>query len=327
MVTPTEAVVRPFTDQIEVLGVSKGRESVTITSNTLELVTQVYFQGRNAVRKGEPLVELQSSEQDANVMVAQVAVEQAKRQYDRWRELTRRGVAPVATTEQFEATYRQAEANLSAAQSRRANRTIRAPFSGVVGLTEIAPGSLINPGAAIVTLDDISTMRVDFDVPDRYLPQVAQGTAIIARSDVIPGLTVRGRIERLDSRINERTRSIRARAEFPNSDGRLKPGMLMRISIQQGQRQAVAVPESAVQYESDQASVFVLTNQGGQTVAQRRTVQAGVSAAGFIEIKSGLEAGEQLVRDGVSNVQAGPVRLADVRVAGAKTAPAAELAQ
>jgi membrane fusion protein (multidrug efflux system) len=315
-VTPTPAVQRTFTDRIEVLGVAKGRESVTITSNTLELVTQVHFQGRTTVRKGEPLVDLQSSEQDANVLVAQVALDQAKRQYDRWKELTNRGVAPVATFEQYEATYKQAEANLTAAQSRRANRTIRAPFSGVVGLTDVAPGSLINPGTPIVTLDDISTVRVDFDVPDRYLPLVENGAQITAQSDVVPGLQVRGKIARLDSRINDRTRAIKARAEFPNGDGKLKPGMLMRINIEQGQRQAVAVPESAVQFESDQATVFVLIDQDGQTVAQRRTVKAGSNDSGFIEIKEGLKPGERVVRDGLSNVQAGPVRLVEMAASG-----------
>lgn len=241
--------------------------------------------------------------------------------------MTDRGVAPVATTEQYEATYRQAEANLVAAQSRRANRTIRAPFSGVVGLSDVAPGSLINPGTAIVTLDDISTVRVDFDVPDRYLPLIEGGGArIIARSDVIPGLEIAGHISRLDSRINERTRAIKARAEFPNPNGRIRPGMLMRIGIEQGRRDAVAVPESAVQFESDLASVYVLTDQDGQSaVAQRRAVVTGATSGGYIEIREGLKAGEQLVRDGVNNVQAGPVQLTTTAVAraGAGGKPAA----
>jgi membrane fusion protein (multidrug efflux system) len=173
----------------------------------------------------------------------------------------------------------------------------------------VAPGSLINPGTAIVTLDDISTVRVDFDIPDRYLPVIRQGTAITARPDVLPGVVAQGRIARVDSRINERTRAVKARAEFPNGNGQLMPGMLIRVGIRQGERQSVGVPESAMQVEGDQASVWVLVEQDGQTVAQRRTVVAGSSNAGFIEIKEGLKAGERIVRDGVNNVQAGPVQL------------------
>ncbi len=117
---------------------------------------------------------------------------------------------------------------MDAARARAGDRTIRAPFAGVVGLSDIAPGALINPGAAIVTLDDVSAIRVDFDIPDRYLANIREGQQIIARVDAYPGETITGRIPKLDTRIDERTRAITARAEFPNPSRKLKPGMMLR---------------------------------------------------------------------------------------------------
>lgn len=310
-VTPGVAFVRPFTDRIEVLGVAKGRESVTLTSSTTELVTRVRFRDGQTVQRGAVLVDLQAGEEDANITVARAAVNQTQRQYDRWKQLFDRGYAPRASLDLYQAQYEQAVANLRAAQSRRADRAIRAPFTGVVGISDIAPGALINPGAVIATLDDVSVIRVDFDIPDRYLSLISQGQPIVARPDALPGESFAGRIAMLNTRIDERTRSIRGRAEFANPGRRLKPGMLIRVGIDRGQRQAIAVPEAAVQYENEAASVFMIVREGGKTVAKLQPVTVGASDNGFVEIRAGLKAGDRVVADGLNRVQPGqPVRLA-----------------
>ena len=323
-VTPTQAVMRTFTDRIEVLGVAKGRQSVTITSSATELVTRVRFRDGQRVQRGAILVDLQSSEEDANVTVASAGLNQAKRQYDRWRELAERGIAPRATAEQYQAAYEQAAANLRAAQSRRADRVIRAPFSGVVGLSDIAPGSLISPGGTIATLDDVSVIRVDFDIPDRYLAAIREGQAIVARPDALPGEAFSGRIAMLNTRIDERTRSIRGRAEISNAGGRLKPGMLVRVGIDRGQRQSMSVPEAAVLFEGDNPSVFVITKNGAKTVAEQRSITLGSNDGGFVEVRAGLRMGERIVADGLNRLQPGqPIRIAQARPGGPPSAAAA----
>ncbi len=313
LVSQTRATLRPFTDRIEVLGVAKGRQSVTITSNTTELITGVHFKDGARVAKGQVLVDLKSQEQSANIAQTEASLNLAQLNYDRWKRLGEQGIASSASVDQYRVAYEQAKANLDAAKSRMGDRVIRAPFSGVVGLSDVAPGTLINPGAPIVSLDDVAVIRVDFDVPDRFLPVLRAGMPITARPDAYPEMVASGRIAMLDTRVDEKTRAIKARAEFPNTDGRLKPGMLMRVAIDQGQRQSVAVPEAAVQYEGDLAYVFVLTNQGGRRIAEQRQVQTGADDAGFIEIKSGLKAGEAVVADGVNRVSPNQA----VRVAGA----------
>lgn len=312
-VSQVQAQPRAFSDRIEVLGAARGRQSVTITSDTTELVTRVLFNDGQPVTRGQVLVELKDNEQSAGVREAQARLSQAQRDFDRWNTLAERGVAPRATAEQYRAALETARASMEAASARQLDRVIRAPFSGVVGLSDVAPGTLINPGAAIVTLDDLSVIRVDFDIPDRYLPLVREGMAIVARPDSYPGETFAGRIARIDTRINEQTRAIRARAEFPNPSGRIKPGMLMRVGIEYGDRQGVAVPEPAVQFEGDQAFVFAINKRGERTIIQKRAVRTGMNQGGFVEVVEGLRSGEAVVADGLNRVQDGQA----VTVAGA----------
>jgi membrane fusion protein (multidrug efflux system) len=319
LVSEAYAVMRPFADRIDVLGVAKGRQSVTITSNTTELITAVHFTDGQRVRAGQVLVDLKAQEQNADIAQQQAALALAQSNYARWKVLYDKGIAAGASLDQYKAALDQAKANLAAAKSRKGDRTIRAPFAGVVGLSDIAPGALINPGTPIVSLDDLSVIRVDFQVPDRFLANLREGTPITATSEAVPGLSFTGRIAKIDTRVDERTRAIKARAEFANPEGRIKPGMLMHVAVDQGLRQAVAVPEAAVQYDADQASVFLIARQGPKTVAAQKPVATGANEGGFIEIKDGLAAGSAIVADGVNRVKNNQA----VRVTGHAAAPVA----
>lgn len=310
-VAQTLPVSKPFDDTIEVLGVAKGRQSLTVTSNTTELITAVHFHDGEHVGKGQVLVELKAQEESAGIAQAQSALSLAELNFNRWKTLGAQGIASSASVDQYRVAYEQAQASLNAAKSRLGDRVIRAPFSGVVGLSDVTPGTLINPGGAVVSLDDVSVIRADFDVPDRYLAALHPGLQISARTDAFPNERVVGRIATLDTRVDQHTRAIKARAEFPNPSGRLKPGMLIRVSIDQGVRQSLAVPESAVQFEGDQASVFVLVHRKGELFAEQRPVEAGADQNGYIEIKSGLGSNEAVVADGVNRITPNqPVRLA-----------------
>lgn len=298
-----------FTDTIDVIGVAKGRQSVTLTAAATQLVDKVRFADGQYVPKGAVLVELKATEQNAALAQAQARLVQAQRDYERWKQLAAQGYASKSALDQREATYLAAKADVDAARAREGDRTIRAPFGGVVGLSDIAPGALINPGAPIVTLDDVTSVRVDFEVPDRYLASIREGQAIVARADAYPGEQIAGRIQKLDTRIDERTRAITARAEFPNPSGKLKPGMMLRIGIARGQRQVVAAPEAAVSVQGDSNFVYVLVKQGERTVAEQRPVLTGARQDGMVEIRDGLRAGEQIVADGLNKIQPGqPVR-------------------
>ena len=180
------------------------------------------------------------------------------------------------------------------------------------------PGTLVNPGTVIATLDDISVVRVDFQVPERYLPVLRPGVEITARADAYPGREFSGRIADLDTRIDPQTRALTARAEFPNPDLSIRPGMSMRVSVQQGQRTAAAVPEAAVQYEGSGAFVYRIASDGERSTAQRIEVQTGAVEAGMVEILQGLDAGDRVIGSGLNRIQPG----AAVQVANASNGQA-----
>lgn len=317
----SEAVVatRDFSDQIEVLGVARGERSVNITSNTSELITRVLFTDGQRVAAGTPLVQLQAREEEAAIIQARAQVGLAQKQYDRYAELGERGFAPRMLVEQYQAELAVARATLQAAEARQGDRSIRAPFSGVLGLSSVTAGTLINPGAVITTLDAIDTIRVDFPVPERYINILRAGLPITATADAYGEEPFEGRIALIDTRVNETTRAVTARAEFPNPGYRIRPGMLVRVSVQQGLRQTPAVPEAAVQYEGDGAFVYRIAGGESGSTAQRVEVETGAVENGFVEIVSGLRAGERVVGSGLNRIQPN----SPVTVAGAGPAPGA----
>jgi membrane fusion protein (multidrug efflux system) len=310
----SEAVIatRSFTDEIRVLGVARGRRSVNITSSTSELITRVLFTDGQRVAAGTPLVELQAREEDAGIIEARAQVAQAQRQFDRYKTLADRGIAPRVTVEDAETALATAQASLTAAQARRGDRLIRAPFAGVLGLSSVTAGTLVNPGGVITTLDDIDVVRVDFPVPERYLGVLRAGTPIRATIDAYDDEVFGGRIALIDTRINEQTRAVTARAEIPNPGARIRPGMAVRVAVQQGQRMAPGAPEAAVQYEGDGAFVYRIARGERGSTAQRVEVETGSVEGGFVEILSGLSLGDRIVGSGLNRIQPG----ASVRTAG-----------
>lgn len=311
-VAQVEAAPRTFSDSIRVLGVARGRRSVNITSSAGQLVTRVLFTDGQRVSAGTPLVELQAQAEDAAIVEARAEVNQAERQLARYRELGERGFAPRMMVEQYETELATARAGLAAAQARRGDRIIRAPFAGVLGLSTVTAGTLVNPGSIIATLDDIDVIRVDFPVPERYLGTLAAGQTITATVDAYGDTPFGGRIALIDTRVNEQTRSVTARAEIPNPGGRIRPGMAVRVSVTQGQRTAPAVPESAVQYEGEGAFVYRIASGERGATAQRVEVETGAVEGGFVEIISGLAPGDRVVASGLNRIQPGaPVRVAD----------------
>jgi membrane fusion protein (multidrug efflux system) len=310
-VTATVVQPRTFTDALEVLGVAKGRQSVTLTAATTQLVEKVRFRDGQSVRKGAVLIELKNTEQDAGLAQAEAQLNSAEHIFKRYQTLAQEGWASKSQLDQYEGAYKAALANVNAAKARQADRLILAPFAGVVGLSDVAPGALVNPGSPIVTLDDLSQIRVDFQVPEQFLQMIREGQAVDATVDAFGGQKIRGAIARLDTRVDERTRSITARAEFPNPGGRLKPGMLIRVSLSRGQRTALAVPESAISVQGDSAFVFMIRAMGQRTVAEQKPVVTGLRQDDLVELLDGVQAGDRVVADGLNRLQSGqPIHVA-----------------
>lgn len=322
LVSVAVASDRSFSDSIRVLGVARGQQSLNIASPTGQLITRVYFRDGQVVARGAPLVELQAREEDAQIAQAEARVAQAERQYQRYADLGERGFAPQMMIEQYRTELATAEASLNAARAQRADRVIRAPFAGVMGLSTVTAGTYVNPGAVIATLDDIRTVRVDFPLPERYLGVIQPGLPIVASTDAYPDQAFSGRVALIDTRVNEQSRAVTARAEIPNPGGRIRPGMAVQVAVSQGERTAPAVPESAVQYEGEGAFVYRIVRGENGFSAQRVEVDTGSVEGGFVEILSGLSDGDRVVGSGLNRIQPGaPVRIEERPAGGGRSTP------
>ena len=300
-----------FSDAIQALGTAQARESIVITPKVADTIRAIRFDSGQRVRQGQVLVEMSSVEQGASLAEARADNEAAQQNLRRYRQLFERGFASQANLDSVQAAADAAQARVTAGGSRIADRTIRAPFNGVVGLRTASPGQYVQPGTQIGTLDDTSQIKLDFDVPETRLAQLATGVAITAKTAAYATRSFEGRISQVDSRIDPSTRTVRVRALLPNRDGALRPGMLMTVLVQSNPRQALAVPEIAILDQADGAYVYaVRAGQNGSQRAEQTRVQTGQRSGGMAEILAGLDEGVLVVTEGLQSIRPGqPVRI------------------
>lgn len=294
----TERFVYP----VEALGTLKANESVSVTANVTETVSAIYFDDGQRVDKGQLLVEMTSAEEHALLEEGRARVAEAERQYYRVKSLATKGSASESLLDERKRDVDTARALLVAIESRLADRLVKAPFAGVLGLRNISPGALVEPGDVIATLDDDSVMKLDFAVPSVFLTALEPGLDIAAKARAYGGRRFVGKIRSIDSRVDPVTRSIQVRALIPNPDRTLKPGILMQVELLRNPRDALVVPESALLHQGEEHFVMVV---GQQNTAERRAVQLGARRPGEVELVSGVAAGDRVITRGNDTVRPG----------------------
>jgi membrane fusion protein (multidrug efflux system) len=291
----------PLAIQIEALGTARASEAVNITSKIANMITAVHFTEGQRVRRGDVLVELDAAQARADLAAAEAALKESESTYKRSRDLYARQALSESQLEQIEATFSGNRARVAAARARVADTVIQAPFSGRVGLRQVSVGSLISPGTTITTLDDTSVMKLDFAVPETFVAVLEPGLPVVATSIAYPGRSFEGKVASVDSRVDPVSRSVTVRAEIPNQDGLLKPGMFLAVRLSRQPTPALVVPESALVPE--RGSVFVFVIQDG--VALRRQVTVGRREPGRVELVSGVAAGDRVVVQGTQKIRDG----------------------
>jgi membrane fusion protein (multidrug efflux system) len=286
---------------IEAVGNARASESVDITAKVSNLVTAVRFQEGQNVARGAVLVELDSQQARADLAIAEAALTESRGQFKRSRELYTTKVLSDSQLEQIEATLKANEARVASARAHVADTVIRAPFAGRVGLRRVSVGSLVSPGTVITTLDDTSTIKLDFSVPETKVRAVRTGLAVNAVSAAYPGETFAGTVESIDSRVDPSTRSFTVRARVPNGAGKLKPGMFLTVRLARTASDVLLVPEHALVPE--QGNVFVFVVAEGK--AEKRKVQTGARQVGHVQVTDGLRAGELVVTEGTQKLRDG----------------------
>jgi membrane fusion protein, multidrug efflux system len=291
----------PLSDTISALGTTAARESVTISAKVTETVSRINFNDGDAVNAGDVLVELSGKAELAALKEAQAGFLEATQQFARFSDLRGKGTVTQAQVDTAKATVDQNKARLDAVRARLSDRVITAPFSGVLGFRRVSPGTLLTPGTAIVTLDDIDTLQLDFTVPETELANVRVGDVVSARSQAYPDQRFEGEVRSIDSRVDPGTRAFAVRALLQNprdSAGRymLKPGMLLNVRLSMKPREALMVSEIAVVQNGDRA--FVYRYAGDNQAATQVDLQLGTRRDGKVEVLNGLSAGDQIITEG-----------------------------
>ena len=304
-VVAAQVAMHTFNDGLRAIGTAQARESIVLTPKVADTIRVIRFDSGDRVQRGQVLVEMSSVEQAADLAEVRAANEAAQEELRRTQELFDRGFASQARLDTVRASAEASAARLNAGGSRIADRTIRAPFAGVVGLRTASPGQYMRPGEQIGTLDDISEIKLDFDVPETQIARLAQGVEIVANTAAYPDRTFNGTIADIDSRVDPTTRTVRVRAILPNTDEALRPGMLLTVEVRSNPRQGLAIPEMAILDQADGAYVYrVVAREGGQAVELVR-ISTGQRSDGMAEVLSGLEAGNQVITEGVQSVRPG----------------------
>ncbi|MCG9714663.1 efflux RND transporter periplasmic adaptor subunit [Shewanella insulae] len=297
-----KAEMQPIRDEVEALGTGKANESITVTPKVTDMVTEINFDDGQMVDKGRLLVRLQDREQSARVTVARVKMKDHQRELARISSLVTSQTVAALERDRLQTLIDTAKAELEQAESALKDRRILAPFSGRLGLRQVSKGSLVTPGTVITTLDDISTIKLDFSVPERFLQSLAIGKSVEASAVAFEGELFTGKVVSVDSRVNPTTRAVTVRAEIPNKDLRLLPGMLMKVKLIKQSRNALIIPEAAIIPIQRDHFVYLVNDEN---VVERRQVQLGLRKRGWVEIVDGVEVGEQVMVRGILKVRPG----------------------
>ena len=292
-------------DPLEALGTLKPNEFVTVTANVAETIEAILFESGQRVAQGAVLARLESAEEQAVLQEARYTVDEAESQLERIRAVAKRGDASQSLLDEKQREFYVARARLAAIESRLANRVIRAPFSGRVGLRNVSAGAYVAPGDVITTLVDDSLMKLDFNVPSLFLASLRPGVAIRARARALGDRYFDGVVESIDNQVDPVSRSVTVRAPLDNAAGHLQAGLLMEVVLQSNPRTALVVPESALVQQRDEHYLFVVREQGAGLAVEKTQVNIGVRLNGRVEVLAGVAAGDRIVVDGTLKLQDG----------------------
>ncbi|MGH7045040.1 MAG: efflux RND transporter periplasmic adaptor subunit [Stellaceae bacterium] len=285
---------------------------VTVNPEVAGRVTKIFFQPGEKVKAGDPLVQLNDAPDRGDLANYEAQARLAEITLARSKQLVKQHFTPQQTVDQDQSQLAQANAMIEKTQAIIAQKLIRAPFSGQLGLRQIDLGQYLTAGAPIVTLTDLSMLYVNFTLPSQQRSEIAVGQEVRVTSDAYPGRVFMAKLTTIEPQLSPDTRTIEVQATMPNSDDALLPGMFVNAAIVlPPQPDVMVVPETAVDYTLYGDSVYVIRQSGkdakGKPIlkAVRTPVKTGTRWGGKVAILSGLKPGEEVVAAGQIKLQNG----------------------
>ncbi|TLP60163.1 MULTISPECIES: efflux RND transporter periplasmic adaptor subunit [Pseudomonas] len=305
-VAAAHAELRQWQERLPTVGSLKAYQGVELSLEVAGTVKALYFESGQPVKAGQLLLQLDNDQETAQLATAEADLGLAKVDFGRGSQLVGDSAISRGEFDRLSAQYRRNQAVVSQLKATLAKKRINAPFSGTIGIRQVDVGAYLPSGTVLATLQDLSSLYVDFNVPEQALPQLALGQQVQVQVAAYPGQTFPANISAINPKIEESTRNLLVRATLANPDGKLLPGMFASLQVLlPGPSPQVVVPENAITYTLYGNSVYVITSNkdAGQNaeaplIAEQRTVQTGERRDGWVVVSKGLHPGDQVVTAG-----------------------------
>lgn len=338
-VTITSAVAMRdrWADDGEAVGTFTAVNGTDVTTEAGGVIREILFEPGQRVKAGTVLVRLNTDNEIATLRALEASAKLAVAQRDRWRELGAQKLVSQADVEERAADAARAIAQVEAQRALIAQKTVRAPFDGVLGIRKVTLGQYVQPGDAIVNLQSLDPILMDFTLPQQRAGQVVEGMAVTALVDGLDAAGFAGKVIAVEPRIDDQTRNFTVQASFANAGNQLRPGAFAKVRFNVGDaREVVVVPQTAVSFNPYGNSVYVITEQkrkagetdmqgkpltGNKLVVTQRFIKTGATRGDLVAVTDGLKPGERVVTSGLLKLRNG----AEVNVNNA-VQPASEAA-
>lgn len=278
------------------------------------VVSQIGFENGSTAKKGDLLVQLDASAEEAQLHSSEADLELARADLERSRDLAARKVVSKAELDAADSKFKQKAASVDQMRSMITKKTVRAPFDGQLGIRQVNIGQMINAGQQVVALQALDQVFADFALPQQYFAQLTAGLEVHVTTDAVPGRVFTGKLTAVNSMIDVATRNVTLQATLENPDHALRPGMFAKVDVMLAQKErSLVIPGTAVSYAPFGDSVYVIekkkdpkTGEESQTIRQQ-FVRVGETRGDFVSVTAGLKAGETVVGTGVFKLRNGMV--------------------
>ena len=319
-VTTVRAKQEDWPASVAAIGTVEAVHGVTVAADLPGLVSRIEFESGKKVRKGDVLVRLDTRQEQAQLASAQAQRSLSTVSFERIKGLREKGITSQAEYDKAAAEQKQAIAGTGETQAVIGRKTIRAPFSGVLGIRQVNLGQYLKAGDPIVSLQELDPIYVNFTVPQQEVANLRPGANVRVTAEGIEGAAATGKITAVNSIVDEATRNIQAQATLANPEGKLRPGMFVQAEVVLGaSTPVIALPTSAISYAPYGNSVFIVGPMKGQdgkeySGVRQQFVKLGASRGDQVAVVSGVKAGEEVVTSGVFKLRNGGAVLVNNKV-------------
>lgn len=301
VVTETVAT-HDISQSLTLVGKLEAEQSVVISPEVSGKIEAIQVGANQKVKRGQLLVQLNDDKAKAAIAEAKAYLQNEKRKLGEFERLAKKGAITQTEIDAQKANVDIADARLDAANAQLKDLYISAPFDGTVGFIDFSRGKMVNTGAELLTLDNLSSMRLDLQIPERFLSMLSEGMKVEATSNAWASTVFEGEVVGIDTRINSETLNLRARIQFDNAENKLKPGMLMATKVNFPAIKAPIIPVQALQYSGTKRYVYVIDEDNKATKTE---VFLGARVENQVVIEKGLEIGQKIVVQGIVNMRDG----------------------